>query len=229
MMRRFEYLTIVLLLAAAAVYAVTPAGPRVILAVGQVTIKPTDSVAIVPVYLTMPLDSLAGMDVTVTMPKNDRLHFPVDEGRPDNLPFALDTSGTMISGWEMVAASSPSKDLYSIRVMGLADMPDAPRTLPARPQEKGLLAKLILRVDKVERLAAGDTLIPLGIIGERCTFADPKGQAVGIKTTVTQKCEQYQGDSCLTWKTVRVGTMDTTVVKFRSGGVQIKETASTKP
>lgn len=229
MMSRFGYLILVFVLAAAFVSAVTPENPRVILAVGQVTIKPTDTLAVVPVYLTMPLDSLAGVDVTVTMPKNDRMHFPVDEGRPDNLPFALDTSGTMISGWELVAASSPSKDLYSVRVMGLADMPEAPRTLPAPPQQKGLLAKLILRVDKVERLAAGDTLIPLGIVGERCTFSDPKGTALGIKTTVTQKCEQYQGDSCLSWKTVRVGAMDTTVVKFRSGGVQIKEATPKKP
>lgn len=228
MMRRFGTMICILCLATAVIYAVTPEAPRLILTVGQVTISPNDTIAVVPVYLTNPLDSLAGVEFALAMPQNNRLHFATDEPRRDSLPVALDTAGTLLSGWEWVGMMSPSKTLYDVRVVGLADMPDNKRTLPAAPHKDGLLAKIVLRVDKAGRMAS-DTLIQIRIIPERCTFSDPRGTALGVKTTMTQKCEQYQGDSCLSWKTVRVGTMDTTVVKFKPGGVRISEAAKGKP
>lgn len=227
-MRHIVCAIIIVGLATAAVLAATPAGPRVTLTVGQVTITPDDSFAVVPVYLSCPLDSMAGVEFTLAIPENQRIHFPNDEGRPNGLPLTLDTSGTLMSGWEWIAATSPSKNLFDIRVMGLADYPDSKVTPPPPPQNKALLAKIVLRMDKADRLAV-DSLIPIRVVAERCSFSDPRGTSLGIKTTETQKCEQYVGDSCLSWKTVRVGTRDTTEVKLKGGAVHISEAVKGKP
>ncbi len=215
----------VMVFAAVAILAAPPAGPRAAITVGQVTIGPKDSLAVVPVYLSNPVDSIAGVEFVLSIPENKRIHFAADEGNPGQLPLAVDTAGTLVSGWEWIAVGSPSKNVYDIKVAALADWPDNKRTPPLAPQKNGVLVKMVLRVDTSVPLMA-DTLFPITIVANKSGFSDPRGSSIGVVTKSTQKCDQYVGDSCVSWRTVRTASIDTTVAKFKGGSVRIATVAA---
>lgn len=205
--------------------AVIGAGPRVSVSVDQVTASRGDTMVTVPVRLSNPVDSIAGAELYFKIKANRRLRFASDEKRPDGLSMAVDTSGTLMSGWEWIGISTLDNTLYDLKVAGMADWPNQKRTPPLSPQQNGVLFKLVFRVDP-EELMTLDSLFTVTIVKEKCGLADPLGNSIGVVTKTEQVCEQYKGDSCLSWKTVRKGALDSMVVRLSSGSVLIGDVSA---
>ncbi len=196
------------------------AGARVSVSVENVTAARGDTLVTVPVRLSSPSDSIAGVELYFKIKSNRRIHFASDESRPDGLSMAVDTAGTLMSGWEWIGISTLENTLYDLKVAGLADWPNQKRTPPLPPQQNGVLVKLVFRVEPEELLTL-DSLFAVTLVKAKCGFADPMGNSIGVVTRAEQICEEYQGDSCLSWKTVRKGVMDSTVVRLSGGSVLI--------
>ena len=105
----------------------------------------------------------------------------------------------------------------------MADWPDKIETPPAQPAENDLLVNLKLRQD-VEVPLGNDTVFSLVFDAKGSGFSDPKGNSIGVITTIEKECQEYAGDSCLVWKRVRRGYLDTAIVSFKPGSVTIIDT-----
>lgn len=196
---------------------------RLAINVDQVTAPLEDKLITVRVWLSHPLDTIAGVDLYVRIPENDRILFAYNEVDQTGIWPVIDTSGTMISGWEWIGINSKEGGNFDLKISALADWPDKVETLPALPAEKDLLVKLILR-QRIDYPASTDTMLSVAIDSKSTGFSDPHGNSIGVVTTVERECQEYHGDSCLVWKNVRRGYLDTNVVRFSSGSVTIIDT-----
>ncbi|MEE9441185.1 MAG: hypothetical protein V3V99_00760 [candidate division Zixibacteria bacterium] len=205
-----------------------PQNPRVTISLGNVEVSSNDSVIVLPVYFSNPYDTVSGVELHVRIEENRHVVFAIDDIGEDGLVEAIDTSGTLISGWEWVGVNSGEENQYDFMLATMADWPDGTVTQPLYPQERGVLVKLVFRQDDLFPFTM-DTHIKAVIETERTGISDYSGNSIGVVTTIEKQCERYVGDSCLSWKKVRVGKLDTTVVKFRHGSISIvDELLSTK-
>lgn len=122
---------------------------------------------------------------------------------------SIDTSGTLISGWEYVTAA-PLGNKYDLNIVGFADQAGGDVTPGFAPQSGGTLVKLLADVydypDSVlDTLGAN----PVGITIEydvlsHFGFSRPDGSSIGlayeqILDTNMWICEQWLGDECQSW------------------------------
>ncbi|MFH1700004.1 MAG: hypothetical protein ABIE07_05390 [Candidatus Zixiibacteriota bacterium] len=197
-----------------------PKNRRVTINLGSVEVSREDSVIVVPVYFSNPYDTVSGIELHVRIEENRHVVFAIDDIGEDGLVKAIDTTGTLISGWEWVGVNSGEENHYDFMLAALADWPDGTVTPPLYPQEGGVLVKLVFRQDDLFPFTM-DTHIKTTIETERTGVSDYLGNTIGIVTTIERQCEQFVGDSCLSWKQVRVGKLDSTVVKFNHGGISV--------
>jgi hypothetical protein len=197
-------------------------GSQITLRVGSATIAPRDTNLVIPVYISNPVEALAGVEFLLKLDQNHYVEFDSD-GDPKR---AIDTAGTLVSGWAWVGISSIEKTPYDIKFAGMINWPGGKKTPPLAPQEKGVMAKLHLRVK-------GNGLIPNGekvgihIIAERTGFSDPVGNSIGIVTQTVKKCREFKGDSCISWRMVKVATLDTNAVKLMDGMIMFSDSLGT--
>lgn len=196
---------------------------RLVINVDQVTAPLEEKLVTVPVWLSHPSDTIAGVDLYVRIPENNRILFTYNEVDQNGLWPVIDTAGTMISGWEWIGISSKEGSNFDLKISALADWPDKTETFPAMPAEKDLLVKLILR-QQIDYPLAIDSIFLIMIDTKGSGFSDPHGNSIGVVTTVERECQEYHGDSCLVWKNVRRGYLDTNVVRFSNGSVTIIDT-----
>ncbi len=221
-----KLLTLAIALTLVFCFAVSGAeGPRLTLQVADVTAVPGDTLIAVPVYILHPADTVAGIEVHFTIPNNPYLYFASDDIRADGILVAADTAGSMLSKWEWIGVSSLNDDVYDLKVAALADWPDQKVTGPALPAEKELLVTLYFRPDKVHKIEETFHL-PIDIDPEKTGFSDPAGNSIGILTSYEKVCTQFVGDSCVSWKQMRVGTLDTIVVSYENGSITVADTAA---
>ena len=195
-------------------------GHRIRVTIADVTATSADSLIGVPVHISFPKDTLAGVEMYFTIGENRNLQFASDEVRPDSLSTAVDTAGTIMSGWEWVDVNSLAKTMYDLKVAGLADWPDDNKTAPAPPCDSALLTTLYFRLDDTYPLKAG-MRFDVRINPQKSGFSDPTGNSIGVVTTHQKVCAQFAGDSCVRWQVARVGVLDTTVVSFKNGSITI--------
>jgi hypothetical protein len=200
---------------------------RLIVEVEDITAAPDDTLIAVPVYITHPIDTLAGAEIYLVIDDNKHISFASDDTRADGMLVAADTAGTILSGWEYLGAQSMENTIFDLKVAGLADWPDQVVTQPAMPTTDGLLVMLYFRQSK-EMPVEGSVKYDIRIDPEKTSFATPLGTTIGIMTMIEKVCSQYVGDSCVAWKNVKVGKMDTSVVHFKDGSITIKGEPGTK-
>ncbi len=157
---------------------------------------------------------------------------------------SFDTENTLISNWEYVTAQ-PLGTKYDLNIVALADQPGGAITPGFGPQTGGLLIKLLADVyDFPDSVLDTLSINPVAITVEYHSpsyfgFARPNGTSIGIAynqilDTNMWVCEQWLGDSCLSW--VRTSTppydsieivpdsvayIDTTVVIIEPGSLTI--------
>ena len=219
MTRIRKYIAIFIVLAVASAAAEKPL-PRVVLKVGEITVSPDSMLIEVPVYLSNPADTIAGVEMHFVIDENAPLYFALDDVREDGLMLAVDTAGTLMSGWEWMGVNSFGSGFYDLKIAGLADWPDHDMMPPIMPQEDGVLVKIILRNDGIDPFAS-ELFARIAINSEKTGLSDPAGNTIGIVTTIERRCEKYIGDSCLVWKNARVGNLDTTITRFTDGYVRV--------
>jgi len=217
---RYIFVLLVILMALSA--SQSAAGERRIgVDVADVAVSPDDSLIAVPVHISFPQDSLAGIEIYFRIEDNPHLTFASDDIRDDGLVMAADTSGTIMSGWELVNATTPDNTLYDLKISGLAFWINDGTTPAAAPADTGMLVTLYFRLDNRRSLLPGQRF-DISIDRSGTGFSDPQGNSVGIVTTHERRCDQYVNDSCVSWKVARVGKLDTTVVAFADGSITIE-------
>ncbi|MCK5127712.1 MAG: hypothetical protein KAR42_15750 [candidate division Zixibacteria bacterium] len=195
---------------------------RVRVWLGEVSVGPHDSVAVIPVYMSNPYDTIAGIELNVIIDDNRNLFFALDDIKEDGLEHSVDTAGTMISGWEWIGVNSLKGEYHQMKVAGMADWPGGKSTLPLMPQDSGLLLKLVLRVESILAFDPTQTItVKLG--GENTGLSDYKGNTIGVVTTMEKVCVKTVGDSCVSWKDKRIGRLDENIVRFESGFITIND------
>lgn len=195
---------------------------RLTLKVDDVTAKSGDTLIAVPVYISYPRDTLAGIEIHMRIAENRKVHFATDQTGPDGLLVAADTAGSMISGWEWIGVNSLDSNVYDVRVVALADWPNQTITPPAQPAKNKRLVTLYLRNDTKVPMEKDPLKLDITINTEKTSFADPRGGTIGMVTTVERVCSRYVGDSCVAWKHMKVGKLDTAVVNFSGGSITLK-------
>lgn len=216
--------SIVILLSAililAALISAQDSGKRLNVRVGDVTVSPDDTLVAVPVYISFAEDSLAGVALHFSIDQSRNLTFASDEIRPDGLMLAIDTAGSIMSGWEMVQAGAPDNTMYSVKMLGQAFWINQGDTPPAAPTDSALLMTLYFRLKNPRLLVPGQKF-DIRIDPDKSSFSDPIGNSIGVVTTYEDRCVQFRGDTCIKSQVVRVGKMDTTIVGFHDGSITI--------
>lgn len=179
--------------------------------------------------------------------------YPYDMLSVDTLTVeigSIDTTGTLIGGWEYVTAS-PLGNKYDLNIVALADQAGGDITPGFAPQSGGTLVKLLADVyDYPDSVL--DTLwanpVELSIeynVLSHFGFSRPDGSSIGlaynqILDTNMWVCEQWLGDSCLSWVRTpsppydsieiipdSVAYLDTTVVLIDKGSLTIESSSFT--
>ncbi|MDH3891704.1 MAG: hypothetical protein OEV49_11520 [candidate division Zixibacteria bacterium] len=127
----------------------------------------------------------------------------------DMLVGTLDTTGTLVSGWEWVDARSLSGYGTDLNVAGIADLPGPPVTPGVAPQESGLLIKLVGQVYDIPDTMTERTvnlLVQTSFLAH-FNFSTPSGESIGIvcdsvPDTTFWYCTNWAGDVCLNWTQV---------------------------
>jgi hypothetical protein len=118
----------------------------------------------------------------------------------------IDTTGSLISGWEYVSANSLSGTGFDIKVVAIADMPNPPVTPALAEQPGGRLVRLIARILEPPPVVEDSTanLLVRTEMLEDFGFSDPQGNLLGTKWISTNDttcwvCGQWVDDVCIHW------------------------------
>lgn len=154
----------------------------------------------------------------------------------------FDTTGTLISGWELVSSSSVSGTPFDVRVVGTADLLGGPITPGFPPQQGGVLFRLLGDVFNIPDTATDRTvnIVPQSFL-EFFNFSRCDGSSIGIipqeiLDTNLFLCLQWAPDSttCLAWTQVfappfdsmevvldTIPILDTNKVKLNAGTLTV--------
>jgi len=230
------YATLIGLAVAALVSPVRAQMPELSVTLSDTNVTAGDQHAWISVYFQNYQDTLAGFAMRVILDRPDIMEFRTDEvdtivdtiwwqciqwngsicldsialNPPDYdttfVNLGIDTTGSLISNWEMVTVRSLSPSLHDIKVTGLAESNSSPPyNIGLKPQtQPGLLFRM--RVRMYDPLPNDDSTVILYIIDNlsETNFSDPHGNLIGTITNYNTcdscYCEtwDYSGDSCLT-------------------------------
>ncbi|HOP08336.1 MAG TPA: hypothetical protein PLF13_13740 [candidate division Zixibacteria bacterium] len=118
---------------------------------------------------------------------------------------AIDTAGTLISGWELVSTQSLGAYGFDLKIVGLADLFPPPVTPGIYVQEGGVLFYLVLNVfDIPDTLTERTVTLRILDTPSNICFTDNLGNCIGImpEQVVDSNCfvcNAWSGDDCLDW------------------------------
>ncbi len=123
---------------------------------------------------------------------------------------SVDTTGTLVSGWEVLRVESGSGDGQSMTIYGAADFYGGPATPGIEPQTGGLLFRLLADVFEIPDSVTERT-VNIEILHEfydQLSFVDENGDVVGlhyneVEHTYYYKCLQWAGETCVDWVQVQ--------------------------
>ncbi len=190
-----------------------PADTAINLTIANAAILPDSTRFYVDVYLDSPNDSVAGVSLYVSVSNPELMYFDASQLLPIR---GVDTTGTLLSGWQLVNSISPSGVWSDIQIVALANIVEPPYNPGFAPQSGGLLLRLIghlkepLPADSLTELRIDTALTKTG-------FSTPRGYLIGIITetyidTFYYACEHWDGDSCLSWVQVLPSQADTAII-----------------
>ena len=146
--------------------------------------------------------------------------FTVDTN--DVLASVLDTTGTLVSGWQWVDARSLSGMGTDMKMAGIANMVNPPMVHGIPPQQGGTLVKIPFDIIADPTEPEGEIVnvmiirTPLDHFG----FSDPQGNTIGLKydtipDTSCYICTQWAGEECLSWQEIPMGSgeCDSTLIQ----------------
>ncbi len=173
------------------------AEPTLILNLPEVSADAGQQDIVIPVYLTNVDDTIAGF--TIWMQLN----------RPDicEIEASIDTTGTLISGWEFTDSRSLSGQPFDLKVSGLANLPAPPSTPYLTPQD-GSIPLFRIKLDAYDISDTVTDRTAIIMIQDQnvshFSFSDPAGNSLGIihdtiPDTNLFRCVSWQGDICLSW------------------------------
>lgn len=127
----------------------------------------------------------------------------------------VDTTGTLISGWEFLSARSLGGMGTDLDVVGMARQFGPADSLAIPPQQDGLLLKMIADVfDPPDTMTdrTANILVQTDLLQHFC-FSDPQGNCIGltydtIPDTTFWVCLEWLEDSCLQWAQVSTPPYD---------------------
>lgn len=145
----------------------------------------------------------------------------------------IDTAGTLISGWQMLATRSVSGTPYDIKVIGQADDLFVPGTkIGIRPQQGGVLFRLRGDIKDVPDDLFDRTAVikpNADVVQGLFNFSRPNGSAIGIKTIIGPDTNYYRcnawvpphppNNQCLEWVKVPSPPADSIVIKIDTTGI----------
>ena len=105
--------------------------------VGDTTAFPNTINNVIPIYIDNPLDTVVGFQLWIQLDRPpDIMIFQTD----------LDTTETLVAGWEYVNANSLSGNGTDLLITGIADLPGGPITRGFGPQTGGTLINMLADV-----------------------------------------------------------------------------------
>ncbi len=121
----------------------------------------------------------------------------------------IDTTGTLVSGWDYVEGRSLSGIDTDLNMVGFYNLPGGGNPPWMEPQEGGTLIRLVANVlDVPDSLTDRTVQIMLQHdFQHHFGFARPNGTSIGLTTievvdTACFVCQLWEGDVCLSWSEV---------------------------
>jgi hypothetical protein len=210
--------------------------PELAVTLSDTNVTAGDTSAWISVFFTNYQDTLSGFAMRLVLDRPDIMEFKTDvidtvvdtswyqcihwsQGHcTDSVPInppdydtfyvngGIDTTGSLVSNWEMVTARSLTSGRHDLKVTGLAEADQVqPYNIGLMPRtQPGLLFRANLRIYDV--LPTDDSTATIYIIDNlsETNFSDPYGDLFGTITSYNTcdscYCEtwDYTGDSCLT-------------------------------
>ena len=186
------------------------AAPQLTIRADTVVVNRFDSTGLLNIYLKSTVDTVVGVQ------------FWLQLNRPDIALFeeAFDTSGTLLSGWDLVHVHSIGGMGTDVRVVGLANDLTVPGSgAPILPsEEERLLVRISFRV-----LAIPDTMtdrtaaVLINGVPSELSFSRPNGTTIGITLaeradTTCLHCMYWIGNDCQQWQLASGPPCDTIIV-----------------
>jgi len=195
------------------VWANEEAFPRLTVKISDTTARKGDTNAWISIYVANYEDILAGFAMRVTLDRPDLIEFRTNtedttvdtayqycmhwtNGACDQwkdtliidtviISGAMDTAGSLISGWQYVSARSNGTNRRDIKIAGLADNfgPPVKPGLPPQSQE-GLLFRLKVRIYSDIPDTLTDKTVHAILVKDlsETNFSDPSGNLIGVIT-----------------------------------------------
>ncbi len=217
-------------------------GQDLIVKVGNVLAPANQTGIPIPIYMQNQSDTVAGFEVWMAMNNPDRAIF---QTYPDSANLVvLETSGTLISGWQHIQAHTFGN--YDANIVGLANLAGLPFVEGILPKSGDTpLIKVMVDTYPIEDTVTDnsvDLMLMHDMIDQFC-FSDPSGNPIGVVydsildvvcydcvawapppndtlCLMWQKVSGTEGDSCgLEW--VLNAYIDTNVIEIIDGSLEI--------
>lgn len=207
---------------------------RIVMSVADASAPSGDTAAMLEVYIDNYRDTIAGFQFVLVSERPDLVLFNFDPG-------TLDTSGTLIGGWEYVQLIDVAGDQSRVwfRCIANANPWDGHNTPGFPPQQSGVAVRLPFNT--VPYPDTSLDLISMISVSTPVDFSDPWGYSIGVLTdtiidTFYYICMEWEADSCLEWVEVDPDTteydlmyidtsldgyLDTNVVIIDGGSVSV--------
>ena len=140
------------------------------------------------------------------------------------LAGSIDTSGTLLSGWEYVGSRSLSGYGFDLNVAGVADLTGGSATPGIGPQEGGLLINMIADVNDIPDTLTDSTvhILVMTQFSQHFCFSNPQGECIGrpmydiVCDTTYLRCLQWAWEWCMQWEVVTEPPFDSMHVQCDS-------------
>ena len=202
-----RWLLTVLLLGFAFGSAVSAQAPRLEVWIPDTSVFPDNQSLQFDLHLANYQDSVAAFQITLT------------NTRPDLITFSgsVDTSGTLISGWEVVDAFTSGVDGERFTMIGIADVPYPTTITPAigYPQSGDVpLVRFTVDAAVTAGLTADDLALCFSYSpATDLLISNASGYGIGLTTEVFTDttfwlCLLWAGEECVSWSKVDTPPFD---------------------
>lgn len=203
----------------------SPNAPILTIAVDNVGVFPGQQNVLISVNVANVTDSIAGFTLWLKLHRPDMANFKIDTviiGGNSAVVGFLDTSNTLLKGWEYLDSRSFSGNGQDLLITGIANVNGGPPAvkLPLGPQNGGTLFRAYMNVKNIpDTMTDRSVFIQIEeLFLDKFTFSRPDGTVIGIYNEIrpdTQcwRCTFYNPPgTCLSWSKFPEPPCDTTII-----------------